>query len=383
MIRSIKTMLKPNNRQRTLLLQCAGVARFAYNWALAREEENYKAGNKFINDCDLRKELTQLKKTEEFSWLKKYSNDIPKQAIKDACDAYKRFFKRLSKKPRFKSKRKNHPSFYGDTIKTKFGERHVYLSKIGCVRLSEHNRIPEGSKIMNPRITYDGLNWWISVRIEIPEIDIPDEYTKPIGIDLGIKDFAVFSDGKVYKNINKSHIIKRTTKTLRRLQRRASRQYEKLKRKKKEGDSSYKKSANLLKLEKKILKLHKRMTNIRDNYIHQITIALVKTKPEYIVIEDLNVSGMMKNKHLSKAVMNQKFYEFRRILTYKCSFYGIPLIVADRFYPSSKTCSECGHIKKDLKLKDRTYICPECSIVLDRDLNAAINLREYPNKSVA
>lgn len=382
MIKSIKIMLKPNNKQKSLLFQCVGTARFAFNWALAREEENYKAGNKFISDCDLRKELTQLKKTEEFSWLKNYSNDIPKQAIKDACDAYKKFFKGLSKKPKFKSKRKSRPSFYGDTIKTKFGERHVYLSKIGYIRLAEHNRIPEGSKIMNPRITHDGLNWWISVGIEVLEIDTTDECTEPIGIDLGIKDFAVLSDGKVYKNINKSRTIKRATKALKRLQRRASRQYKRLKNNKKEGENRYKKSANLIKLEKKILKLYKRMSNIRDNYIHQITTALVKTKPEYIVIEDLNVSGMMKNRHLSKAVMNQKFYEFRRILTYKCSLYGIPLFIADRFYPSSKTCSECGHIKKDLKLKDRTYICPECGIVLDRDLNAAINLREYP-RSVA
>lgn len=233
---------------------------------------------------------------------------------------------------------------------------------------------------MNPRITHDGLDWWISVGIEVPEIDISDECTEPIGIDLGIKDFAVLSDGKVYKNINKSRAIKRATKTLKRLQRRASRQYEKSKTK--EGKNRYEKSANLLKLEKKILKKYKRISNIRDNYVHQITTALVKTKPEYIVIEDLNVSSMMKNRHLSKAVMNQKFYEFRRILTYKCSLYGIPLFIADRFYPSSKTCSRCGHIKKDLKLKDRIYICPECGTVLSRDLNAAINLREYP-RSVA
>jgi len=376
-------MLKPNNEQNSLLFRCAGTARFAFNWALAREEENYKAGNKFISDCDLRKELTQLKKTEEFSWLKNYSNDIPKQAIKDACNAYKMFFRKLSKKPKFKSKRKSRPSFYGDTVKTKFRERHIYLSKIGYVRLAEHDRIPEGSKIVNPRIIYDGLNWWISVGIEVSEIDILDEYTEPIGIDLGIKDLAVLSNGKVYKNINKSRKIKRATKTLKRLKRRASRQYEKLKRNKKEGENRYEKSANLIKLEKKILKLYKRISNIRDNYIHQITTALAKTKPEYVVIEDLNVSGMMKNRHLSKAVMNQKFYEFRRILTYKCSLYGIPLIIADRFYLSSKTCSECGHIKKDLKLKDRTYICPECGLVIDRDLNAAINLREYPNRSVA
>jgi transposase, IS605 orfB family len=379
MIKSIKIMLKPNNEQNSLLFQCAGMARFAFNWALAKEEENYKAGNKFISDCDLRKELTQLKKTEEFLWLNKYSNDISKQAIKDVCNAYKKFFKGLSKKPKFKSKRKGHLSFYGDTVKTKFRDQHVYLSKIGYVRLKEYNRIPEGSKIVNPRITYDGLNWWISVGIEVPEMDI-GKSTEPIGIDLGVKDFAVLSDGRIYKNINKSRVIKRTIKTLKRLQRCASRQHEKTK--KKEGDICYEKSANLLKLEKKILKVYKRVSNIRENYIHQITTALVKTKPEYILIEDLNVSGMMKNRHLSKAVMNQKFYEFRRILTYKCFLYGIPLFIADRFYPSSKTCSRCGHIKKDLKLNERVYRCPECGLEIDRDLNAAINLREYPKKLI-
>lgn len=223
------------------------------------------------------------------------------------------------------------------------------------------------------------MNWWISVGIEVLEIEIRDEQTEPIGIDLGVKDFAVFSNGTVYSNINKSRTIKRATKTLKRLQRRASHQYEKMK--KKEGNIRYEKSANLLKLEKKILKTYKRISNIRDNYIHQITIALVKTKPEYIVIEDLNVSGMMKNRHLSKAVMNQKFYEFRRILTYKCSLYGIPLFIADHFYPSSKTCSRCGHIKKDLKLNERVYRCPKCGLEIDRDLNAAINLREYPKKT--
>ena len=378
MIKSVKIMLKPNNKQRTLLFQCAGTARFAYNWALAREKENHELGNNFLNDGELRKELTQLKKTDEFSWLKNCSNDIPKQAIKDACDAYKKFFKKQAGSPRFKSKRKSRPSFYGDTIKTRFSEKHVYLSKIGSVKLAEYNRVPDGTKIMNPRITYDGLNWWISVGVETPEIALQKETTESIGIDLGVKDLAILSNGKVYKNINKSRTIKRATKTLKRLQRRASRQYKKIK--KKEVNIRYEKSANLIKLEKKILKLYKRISNIRDNYIHQITTTLVKTKPEYIVIEDLNVSGMVKNRHLSKAVMNQKLYEFRRILTYKCSLYEIPLFVVDRFYPSSKTCSKCGYIKKDLKLSDRTYVCPECGMVLDRDLNAAINLREYPKK---
>lgn len=373
MIRGIKVQIKPNNKQSSLLFQCAGTARWAYNWTLDRQQKNYESGGKFLSDGDLRKELTQLKKTEELKWLNKYSNNITKQAVKDACEAYKKFFKKLADKPKFKSKRKSPPKFYHDTDKIKFTQRHVQLEKLGKVKLSEFSRIPTFGKYINPRLSFDGLNWWISVGIEMPDMTIDKPVSEPLGIDVGIKDLATISTGKTCKNINKTKAVKKANKKLNRLQKQASRQYEKNYKNKIKG-----KGKNLLKLEKQINKTYKRLTNIRTNHLHQATFEMVKNKPEYIVIEDLNVSGMMKNKHLSKAVASQCLREFRQQLEYKCEWYGIALIIADRWYPSSKTCSCCGHIKKDLNLSDRVYRCSECSLVIDRDLNASINLREYP-----
>lgn len=375
-------MLKPNNKQKSKLFQSAGISRFAYNWTLGKQQENYKNKKKFIQDSDLRKEFTQLKKTEEFSWLNDYSNNITKQAIKDACNAYLRFFKNQSDFPKFKSRRKSNPSFYMDTDKIKFTDTHVKLEKLttdrkknkqklNWVRLSERNRIPIDSKYINPRVTFDGLNWFISVGIEHPDnSDIP--INEGIGIDLGLKDLAICSNlEKPYKNINKSLKVKKLEKKKRRLQRQVSGKY--LENKKEE---SYCKTCNIIKLEKKILKLNKRLTNIRHNYLHQTTTEIINRKPKFIVMEDLNVRGMMKNKHLSKAVQNQCFYEFYRQIQYKSEWNNIKFVVADRFYPSSKTCSNCGNIKKNLKLSDRIYKC-SCGFEMDRDKNASINLMKY------
>lgn len=372
MIRTIKIQLKPNNKQKTLLFQCAGTARWAYNWTLDKQQKNHEFGGKFISDSELRKELTQLKKTDELKWLNKYSNNITKQAIKDACEAYKKFFKKITDKPRFKSKRKSKPSFYHDNIKIKFTKTHVQVEKLGKLKLAEYGRIPVEGKYSNPRITFDGLNWSLSVGIEVGDMTINKLASEPIGIDVGIKDLAIISNGKKYKNINKTKAVKKVNKRLKRLQKQASRQYEKNYKNKIKG-----KGRNLLKLENQIKKTYKRLTNIRTNHLHQATSELVIAKPEYIVIESLNIKGMMKNKHLSKAFAEQSLYEFRRQLEYKCLWYGVSLIFANRFYPSSKTCSCCGNVKKGLKLSDRVYRC-KCGFVMDRDLNASINLREYP-----
>lgn len=374
-------MLIPNNKQETKLFQYAGTARFAFNWALAREKENYKNGGRFISDNDLRKEFTVLRNSEEYQWLQNISNNVTKQAIKDSCNDYKRFFKGLSKYPKYKSKKKSKPSFFQDPVKIKFTETHIKVEgfssskkknkqKLNWIRLAEHNRIPTNCKYYNPRITYDGINWWISVGIEYEEyIDLTDN--DGIGIDLGIKDLAICSDGNTYKNINKSQTIKKIEKQKRRLQRSISRSYEMNKKK-----GNYCKTNNVIKKEKLLLKLNHRLTNIRQNYLHQITTEIINREPRFICIEDLNVSGMMKNKHLSKAVQQQGFREFRRQLEYKSSYNNIKLIVADRFYPSSKLCSCCGTIKKDLKLSDRIYRC-ECGNVIDRDFQAALNLKAY------
>lgn len=380
-------MLIPNNKQKTKLFQCFGVSRFAYNWALGKQQENYKNGGKFISDSDLRKEFTQLKKNKEYEWLNQYSNNIPKQAIKDACDSYKRFFKGYSKFPRFKSKKKSRPSFYVDTLKIKFTDTHVKLEKISqstkknkaklnWIRLAEKRRIPTNCKYSNPRVTFDGINFWISVGIEV-EDNLETPTNNGIGIDLGIKDLAICSNGYVYKNINKTKEVKRLKKKRRRLQRQVSRKYEL----NKEG-RSYKKTSNIKKLENELLKVNHRLTNIRHNYLHQTTTDIINRKPMYIVLEDLNVVGMMKNKNLAKAIQEQCFYEFYRQIQYKCLWNNIKFIEADKWYPSSKTCSECGSVKNKLKLSEREYVCEECGCVIDRDLNASINLMKY-GKSIA
>lgn len=380
MIKSIKVMLLPNNKQETKLFQYAGAARFAYNWALAKEQENYKSGGKFISDNDLRKEFTQYRHENE--WLMRISNNVTKQAIKDACNAYKRFFKKQGGYPKFKSKKKSTPSFYQDNIKIQFTGTHVKMEgfsdskrqnrqKLNWIKLAEKDRIPTDCKHANPRITYDKGNWYVSVGVECE-----DSTTLPLnegmGIDLGIKDLAICSDGNTYKNINKTNKIKKLKKKQRRLQRQISRKYIKNK-----NGGSYCKTCNIIKSEKKLLKLNKRLTNIRHNYIHQTTSEIINRKPIFIVLEDLNVTGMMKNRHLSKAIQEQCLYEFYRQIQYKSSWNNIEFIEADRYFPSSKLCSVCGCVNKNLKLSDRTYICPECGNTIDRDYQASLNLKKY------
>ena len=381
MIETIKVQLSPNNKQLTKLFQYAGCSRFAYNWTIFREQENYKQGNKFLQDGVLRKEFTQLKKQEDYKWLNKISNNVAKQAIKDACNSYKRFFKGQTKYPKFKSKKNSKQSFYQDNVKIKFTNTHVKVEgfstsrknnkqKLNWIKLCEKGRIPTDCKYMNPRITYDGLHWHISVSVELEDnVNIPTN--EGIGIDLGLKDLAICSDGNTYKNINKTIKVRKMEKRKRRLQRSISRRYESNKK-----GSSYCKTSNIIKGEHKLLKVTKRLTNIRHNHLHQITSEIVKRKPSFICIEDLNVSGMMKNRHLSKAIQQQGFYEFRRQIEYKSAWNNISVIIADRFFPSSKLCSCCGEIKKDLKLSDRIYRC-DCGNIIDRDFQASLNLKKY------
>lgn len=372
MIKTLKIRLEPNNKQNTLMFKSAGTARWAYNWALGKEEENYKQGNKFISDCDLRKELTQLKKQDNYQWLSDVSNDIAKQAVKDACTAYMNFFKHLAEHPKFKSKKKSMPSFYSDTSKIKFTENKVFLSKIGWITLSEKSRIPLDSKYMNPRIKYDGLHWYLTVAIEVEEFR-PVLTGESIGIDLGLKDLAIVSNfEKPFKNVNKSNKVKKLEKKLKRLQRQVSRKYEA----NKQG-CKYVKTKNILKTEKQIRKVHKQLSNIRTDYIQKVSTEIVRTKPSQIVMEDLNVKGMMKNRKKSKAIQQQKWREFRELMRYKSFRDGIEFVEANRWFPSSKTCSNCGYIKPKLLESERTYVCECCGFVIDRDKNAALNLANY------
>ena len=375
MILGRKVRLCPTNEQEQKLWQSVGTARFIYNWTLARQDDNYtlkgtsKNGGKFISDSDLRKELTILKKTEEYKWLNEVSNNVAKQAVKDACNAYKRFFKGQSEKPKFKSRRKSKPSFYNDNIKLKVKNNIVLIEKVGWVNTSE--QLPIDVKYNNPRISYDGKYWYISVGIEVenPVVELTGE---SVGIDVGIKDLAVCSNGMTFKNINKTKLVKNLEKRLRRLQRKISKKYEM----NKEG-RKFVKTSNIIKLEKQIRLIHRRLSNIRNNHLHQATNKIVKTKPSRVVMETLNIKGMMKNKHLSKAIAEQCLYDFKVKLKYKCEFNGIEFVEADKWYPSSKTCSECGHIKSRLSLSERTYICEDCGVVIDRDYNASINLSRY------
>ena len=382
MIKTLRIMLIPNNEQNTRLFQFAGTARFAYNWTLEAEKKNHEASNKFLSDYELRKIFTELKQEEKYNWLYTISNNVTKQAIKDAVEAFRKFFKGLAKFPRYKSRKHSKASFYVDPVKIKFTGTHVKLENIAqskrknrqranWFRLAEHDRIPVNAKYFMPRVSYDGLSWYITVGIECAE-NVSTARNDGEGIDLGVKDLAICSSGHVYKNVNKSSRVRRLKKKFRRLQRKISRKYNK----NKKGER-YQKTRNIIKSEKQLLRVSHRLTDIRTNHIHQVTSEIIKREPSFIVMEDLNVKGMMKNRHLASAVQEQKLAEFYRVMQYKCEWYGIKFITADRFYASSKTCSHCGSIKRDLKLSDRIYHCEHCGFVIDRDLNASINLYHY------
>ena len=378
MIKTYKTRLEPNNKQHARMLQFAGAARYAYNWALAKEKEAYELGNSFINDNELRKLFTKHK--EEADWLYDISNEVTAQAIKDAVIAYSNFFKGRAKFPQFKSRKRSRPAFYQNGFKIKATETHIKLEKIAeskrpnkrklnWIKLSEKNRIHIVETYLNPRVTFDGIHWYVSVGVEHPDDIIPVPTNPGIGIDLGIKDLAVCADKHTYKNINKTYRVKRLEKAKRRKQRQISRKYLL----NKEGNK-YVKTKNIEKAELALLKLTHKLTNIRNDYIHKVTTDIVKREPSFIVIEDLNVKGMMRNKHLAKSIQEQNFYRFREILTYKAENAGIKLIIADRFYPSSKPCSNCGAVKQTLKLTERVFVCSSCGLEIDRDYNASLNL---------
>lgn len=304
MILARKVRLFPTSEQEQQMWKSAGTKRWAYNWTLAKEQENYKNGGKFISNYDLRKELTQLKKTEEYKWLNEVSNNVTKQAIKDACNAYMSFFKKQSKFPKFKSKKNSTLSFYNDNIKLKVKKDSVLLEKVGWVKIKEN--IPLDCKYTKPTVSFDGRYWYLSVGIEKQNKNI--ELTNlSIGIDVGIKDLAICSNGMIFKNINKTKKVKKLEKKLRRLQRKVSNKYKN----NKKGDS-YQKTSNIKKLEKRIRLVYRKLNGIRKNYLHQATNKIVKTKPSKVVMETLNISGMMRNKHLSKAIQQQKLYEFKR-----------------------------------------------------------------------
>ena len=316
------------------------------------------------------------------AWIKDAYSKAVKKSIEDGCTAFTRFFKHQSAFPNFKTKGRSDVKMYivKNNPKDCACERHrIKIPTLGWVRLKEKGYIPmtkDGWKIKSGTVSIKADRYYVSVLVEIPDPQAVTNRNDGIGIDLGVKDFAILSNGKTYKNINRSARLKKLEKQLRREQRCLSRKYENLKK----GEATQR--VNIQKQKLKVQKLHHKIDNIRTDYINKIIAEIVKTKPSYITIEDLNVSGMMKNRHLSKAVASQKFYGFRSRLKAKCDANGIELRVVDRFYPSSKLCHCCGRIKKDLKISDRIYRCA-CGYVEDRDFNASLNLRDAVTYEVA
>ena len=370
-MKALKIRLYPTEEQEILFKKFIGAERYIYNWALSLNNELYKNEKRKYSINDLSKKLTQHKK--EKLWLNEISNATLKESIRNLDKAYTNFYKKRAELPKFKSKKNTKECFYSRYDNIYFKNNVVNLEKIGKVKYKSSYSIDLTKiyKFSNPHISHNGRCWVLTIGIEVKnkEIELTNEV---IGIDLGIKDLAICSNNMKFKNSNKTKIIKSLEKRLRRLQRKINKKYIN----NKKGES-YIKTSNIIKLEKRIKKLYRKLKNIRQDYIQKVTTSIVKTKPCKIVMEDLNIGGMMKNKHLSKAIQQQNLYEFIRQIKYKCEFNGIKFIQANRFYPSSKTCSCCGSIKKDLKLKDRIYKCDNCGLIIDRDLNASINLANY------
>lgn len=384
---STKIRIIPTPEQEQLFWKSAGVARWAYNSYLGINENLYRTSKatgyqKSISEGAYRKLINSVKK-EMYPWLYDVSSNIFKQAVKDAASARERWFKGLSGKPKFKAKHKTKPSFYVNYESLKKVSVGFKGEKLGQVKLSYPlPKLPKGIvHYSDPRITYDGKYWYLSVGYPVAEhkVQLTDDI---IGIDLGIKELAVLSNGKVYPNINRTKRVRLLKKRLRRQKRCRSRRFEHNVKERVNNRPMYERPLrdckNYQRQSKRIRTTERALFNIRSNYLHQTTTEIVKTKPFAVVLEDLNIRGMMKNKHLSSALSEQKLYEFRRQMTYKCKLYGIKVFVTDRWYPSSKTCSNCGYHKKDLKLSERTYHCPVCGLNIDRDLNAAINLAKLP-----
>ena len=373
MIKAVKIRLFPTKEQEILMFKFCGVMRFAYNWGRARWEELYKQGLE-PSKAKIKKEFNNtIKKQEDYKWLKEVSGQITSQAFDDLDKAYKNFFKGLAKYPRFKTKRKSRKSFYVRYDRLYFKGNAVNIEKIGKVKYKTNYDIPILPNYNNPRCHFDGKYWYLTLGFEHNENQVELNKDLSIGIDLGVSNLAIVNClDKPIKNINKSTKVRKLKKKLKRLQRQVSRKYEA----NREG-CKFNKTNNIIKLEKVIKLVYRKLSNIRANHIHQATNMIIKLRPYRVVMENLNISGMLKNKHLSKTIQEQGFYEFIRQIQYKCKFNGIEFVQADKFYPSSKTCSCCGNVKKDLKLKDRMYVCDICGLEIDRDKNASINLGNY------
>jgi len=373
-IKSLKIRLLPTKEQEQKMFETINACRFTWNWGLAYSIKYYEENKKSISGRGICREFTKIKH-QEFNWINNVSSKAYNNEFETLDIAFKKFFKKESKFPRFKKKKDTRQSFYIRNDVLVFNQTNCTLNieKIGRVKYKSDRKIPK-TKYMNPTCSFNGKYWILSFGIEIENQDV-ELSEESIGIDLGIKTLAVCSNGMTFGNINKSKKVKDLKKKLKRLQRQVSRKYQMNK-----DGNKFIKTNNIIKLEKKIRLLYKKLSDIRKTHLHQTTNKIIKQLPKRIVLENLNVKGMMKNRHLSKAIAECMFYEFRRQIEYKSKYYGIEVILADRFFPSSKMCCECGQIKSDLKLSDRTYIC-DCGNIIDRDMNGAINLSIYEIKT--
>lgn len=384
LLKSFKTEINLTEEQKARIRRTIGTCRYVYNFYLGHNKALHDNGEKFMTGKDFSLWLNNeyIPDNPDKTWIREVYSKAVKKSIEDGCTAFTRFFKHQSDFPKFKKKGKSDVKMYfvRNNPKDCQCERHrLKIPTLGWVRIKEKGYIPttkDGYMIRSGTVSVKAGRFYVSVLVEIPDINIDNNLNEGIGIDLGLKDFAIVSNGKTYRNINKSAGLKKLEKQLIREQRSLSRKYENLKK----GESTQR--ANIQKQKLKVQKLHHKMDNIRTDHINKTIAEIVKTKPSYITIEDLNVKGMMKNRCLSKAVASQKFYEFRTRLKAKCDENGIELRVADRFYPSSKTCHHCGSVRKNLKLSDRIYRC-ECGYVADRDLNAALNLKDAKTYRIA
>ena len=384
MLKSFKTEINPTEEQKARIRKTIGTCRYVYNFYLGHNKALHDNGEKFMTGKSFSLWLNNeyIPNNPDKTWIREVYSKAVKKSIEDGCTAFTRFFKHQSDFPKFKKKGKSDVKMYfvRNNPKDCQCERHrLKIPTLGWVRIKEKGYIPttkDGYMIRSGTVSVKAGRFYVSVLVEIPDVNIDNNSNEGIGIDLGLKDLAIVSNGKTYRNINKSAGLKKLEKQLIREQRSLSRKYENLKK----GESTQR--ANIQKQRLKVQKLHHKMDNIRTDYINKTIAEIVKTKPSYITIEDLNVKGMMKNRCLSKAVASQKFYEFRTRLKAKCDENGIELRVADRFYPSSKTCHHCGSVRKNLKLSDRIYRC-ECGYVADRDLNAALNLKDTKTYRIA
>ena len=387
MKRAYKVEINPTDKQKSKIHQTIGVSRFVYNFYIAHNKEIYHREGKFVSGMDFSKWLNNeyIPKNQDMKWIKEVSSKATKQAIMNGDKAFRDFFKGAKGFPRFKKKKNQDvKAYFPKNNKTDWTlERHkVKIPTLGWVRLKEFGYIPVNSIVKSGTVSQKADKYYVSILVEEDDKKVYKSTNEGLGIDLGVKEFVVCSNGIKFKNINKTSTVKKVEKKLKREQRKLSRKYESLKIRNKNIKEGRATRQNIQKQVVKVQKLHQRLTNIRTDYINKIVSSIIKQKPSYITIEDLAVSNLMKNKHLSKAIASQKFFEFKTKLMFKCKENHIELRIVDRFYPSSKTCSSCGKVKKDLKLSDRVYKC-DCGLTIDRDLNASINLKNAKEYKIA